>query len=624
MPRPAAIKPPPPLKPAVTSMHGSAIAVVALTEDGNAAATSDTTGMIRLWVTLDGNHEPFVVPGPAPAQLAIARDHDRFAIAAADEAGTMTVMTVGADGRLQRRTQVTDDQQVLQIEATPLGFLALRSDQSIELVGFDGVRWSQLPAEHRVAALLYRNNRALALFETAPKTYTGRWIELVSGARWGEETPSLTLDLPKHTVLAPDHAHLATIASDKLVAIDLATGEVSATIPGKGDPLGYTADGAIACSDETGVVYWSEAGKRLAHVDLGFAPDDSPTAVATGRVATAFGQSLALVDQQQKAPSYLGYQIDVPTRIRAAPAGFVLAGDSKRWVIDQNFHLAASITVPHDEYTEVLDAMPVTDKLTVAIEAVDETRWLTSIPGGKLYVGVRDDAIHFDPKTRILAEGSSGQTIFMRVGEDGTFSSQMSLATSTSPLAQYLVDTTEDADRVFLLDPELAHGLVALVVHDHRIYEVAGEDLAGSRIKARRSYTFKGGLVTVDRTGRLYTRASGTASTDVVIKDGANEVVLADSRGAMRVIPNADGSLVAVLGAKLALYGGDGTLKWSIAAKDMTGVAWQGNSLIGVSQGVVRIDVATGAFGDRQCGWRFGLFPKPPATPGDHRLVCDA
>ena len=605
-------------------MHGSAIAVVALTEDGNAAVTSDMTGMTRLWITLDGSHEPFVVLGPSPTQLAIARDHDRFAIAAADEAGTLTVMMVGADGRLQKRTQVTDDQQVLQIEATPLGFLALRSDQSIELVGFDGVRWSQLPAEHRVAALLYRNNRALALFEVAPKTYTGRWIELVSGARWGEETPTLVLDLPKHTVLAPDHKHLATIASDKLVAIDLATGGVSATIPGKGDPLGYTADGAIACSDETGVVYWSETGKRLAHVDLGFAPDDVPTAVATGRVATAFGQSLALVDQNQKAASYLGYQIDVPTRIRAAPAGFVLAGDSKRWVIDQNFRLAASITVPHDEYTEVLDALPVTDKLTVAIEAVDETRWLTSVPGGKLYVGVRDDAIHFDPKTRILAEGSSGQTIFLRVSEDGTFSSQMSLATSTSPLSQYLVDTTEDADRVFLVDPELAHGLVALVVHDHRIYEVADEDLEGSRIKARRNYSFKGGLVAVDRTGRLYTRANGTASTDVVIKDGVTEVVLADSRGAMRVIPNADGSLVAVLGPRLALYGGDGTLKWSIAAKDMTGVAWQGNSLIGVSQGVVRIDVATGAFGDRQCGWRFGLFQKPPSTPGDHRLVCDA
>jgi hypothetical protein len=605
-------------------MHGASIAVVALTEDGLAAATSDTSGMIRLWVTLDGTHEPFVVPGPSPTQLAIVRDHDRFAIAAADEAGTMTVMVVGADGRLRKRTQVTGDQQVLQIEATPLGFLALRSDQSIELVTVEGKPWSQLSAEHRVAALLYRNNRALALFETSPHHFTGRWIELVSGAHWGDETPEVVLDLPKHTVLAPDHKHVAAIATDKLVAIELATGTVSATIPGKGDPLGYSADGVIACSDETGVVYWSEDGKRLAHVELGFAPDDSPTAVATGRVATASNRSLALVDQAQKTPSYLGYQIDVPTRIRSASAGFVVGELSKRWVIDQSFRLEASLSIPHDEYTEILDAMPVTDKVTVAIEAVDETRWLTSIPSGKLYVGVRDDAIHFDAKTRILAEGSSGQTIFMRVSEDGAFSSQMSLLTSTSPLAQYLVDTTEDADRVFLVDPELAHGLVALVVHGHRIYEIADEDLAGSKIKARRNYTFTGGLVAVDRAGRLYTRASGTASTDVVVKDGTNEVLLAGSRGGLRVIPNADGSLVAILGSELALYSGDGTLKWKIAAKDMTGVAWQGNSLVGVSEGVVRIDLATGAYGERQCGWRFGLFPKPPPTPAEHRLVCDA
>src|SRR5262249_21269031 len=160
-------------------------AVVALAEDGSAAATSDTTGMIRLWPTLDGTHEPFVVAGPAPAQLAIIRGHDHdFSIAAVDEAGTLTVMQVGEDGRQRGRMQVEDDQAVRQLEASSQGSLALRADQSIEVITAEGKRMSRLAPTERVAAIVYRNHRALALFDQKG-TVHGRWIELASGARWG-------------------------------------------------------------------------------------------------------------------------------------------------------------------------------------------------------------------------------------------------------------------------------------------------------------------------------------------------------------------------------------------------------------------------------------------------------
>jgi hypothetical protein len=611
-------------------MHGAPIAIVAVTEDGGAAATSDTAGMIRLWPTLDGSHEPFVVAGPSPARLAVARDRDHgFSSAAVDEAGTMTVMVVGADGRLREHTQVDDDQQILQIEATPQGFLALRGDQSIELVTLRGKRWALLAPGERVAALLYRNDRALALFGSAGAIH-GRWIELVAGARWGKDTPELAIDLPEHAVLAPDHAHVVAIAHGKLVAVDVATGVASAPFPGRGDPLGYTEDGTIACSDRGGLVYWSETGKRIAHVSLSVAPDDVPSAVANGRVVMAMSRSLALLDQ--KRAQYLGYQIDVPTQIRAASEGrIVLGGNHRHWVVDGAFRLARLLHVPHDEYTEVLDAVPVTDTITVALEEVDETRWVTSIGGGDLYMGVRDAAVHFDPKTRLLVEALSGQSILIRVGEDGTFGAAMTLHTSTSPLAQYLVDTTEDPDRVFLLDPDLSGGFVVAVVHGHRLYELHRDDLDSKRLEARVSTKFTGTLVTIDRAGRQYLRRPG--SKDLVVVDGDREVVLAGSEDAKRVVPSPDGTLIATQGTRLSLYSadrtapapaGDVTPKWTVPALGMTGIAWEGGSLVAAAQGVVRIELATGKLGDRQCGWRFGLFAKPLADGGEQRLVCDA
>src|SRR5258706_10273310 len=138
-------KRPAPMRP-VKSREGAGLAIVGSTEDAPGAATADTTGMIRWWPTLDGAQEPFVVAGPIPTQLAVARDHDRdFVIGAIDQAGSFTVVRVGADGRMRGKAQLPDEEQVLQVEATPQGFLVLRSDQSIELVTFEGKRGNRLP-----------------------------------------------------------------------------------------------------------------------------------------------------------------------------------------------------------------------------------------------------------------------------------------------------------------------------------------------------------------------------------------------------------------------------------------------------------------------------------------------
>jgi hypothetical protein len=598
-------------------MHGTSIAIVALSEDGSAAATSDTTGMIRLWPTLDGTQEPFVVTGPIPTALAVARDHDRdFVIAAIDQARMLTVLRVGSDGRMLGKAQLQDDEQVLQVEATPQGFLTLRGDQSIELVTFDGKHGNRLPPSARVVSIMYRNNRALVLTRADTKI-KGRWIDFVAGARWGEETPELDF-LVGHAALAPDHKHLTAVANDKLVAIDLATGMATA-FTGKGDPLGYIDDTTVACSDETGVAFLDDRGKRIGHVDLGFAADDTPLAVAQGHVVTASGEALGIVDATKV--KYLGYQIDVPSRIRSAPVGLALSGNDTRWVVDKQFRLQRSFSVPHDEYTEVFDALPLTDKLTVALEGIDDGRWLTTVGSGKLFVGVRDDAIHFEPATRLLGAAASGQSVLIRVDESGKIGAPMTLGTSTSPLAQYLVDTTEDPDRIYLLDPALANGLVALVVHDHRIHEIHGDDLKPGALKARRSYAFAGGIVTVDRAGRIYTREPGTKN--LVIHTGDRTAVLPGTANAARIVPNADGTLVAIHGTSLTLFRNDGTQVWTVPANDITALTWYDGALVAAAQGVVRIDLATGAYAERQCGWRFGLYAKPPATNDGHRLVCD-
>jgi hypothetical protein len=70
---------------AVPAPHGGRIDLVAITDRGDAALTSDSFSELRLWPTLDGSKEPIVVHGPRAMQLALGRDGDRLCAAILDD-----------------------------------------------------------------------------------------------------------------------------------------------------------------------------------------------------------------------------------------------------------------------------------------------------------------------------------------------------------------------------------------------------------------------------------------------------------------------------------------------------------------------------------------------------------
>ena len=87
--------------------HDDEIAALAVTDDGGVAVSADRQGGLRLWPSLDGAHEPVVVPADLIAdQLAIARDGDDIVIAAASSLGQLVVIRTSTSGALLARAPV--------------------------------------------------------------------------------------------------------------------------------------------------------------------------------------------------------------------------------------------------------------------------------------------------------------------------------------------------------------------------------------------------------------------------------------------------------------------------------------------------------------------------------------
>lgn len=59
------------LPPPRSAPHGSEIIALGTTVDGQAAATADRMGGIRLWTALDGTREPAVIQGTAAKSIAL-------------------------------------------------------------------------------------------------------------------------------------------------------------------------------------------------------------------------------------------------------------------------------------------------------------------------------------------------------------------------------------------------------------------------------------------------------------------------------------------------------------------------------------------------------------------------
>jgi hypothetical protein len=74
----------------------------------------------------------------------------------------------------------------------------------------------------------------------------------------------------------------------------------------------------------------------------------------------------------------------------------------------------------------------------------------------------------------------------------------------------------------------------------------------------------------------------------------------------------------------MSLRDADGTVRWIVPASGATDVVWLGSGeLIATGGGVARVDLETGAFSDRRCGWQFGLWTEPVEQFAS-TMMCEA
>ncbi|HET9624033.1 MAG TPA: hypothetical protein VFP84_21825 [Kofleriaceae bacterium] len=657
--------------PPFAAPHGGSITALAALEDGSAVVSVDNNGYLRLWPTLDGTREPVVIRGAAPHALAIARDGDGFAIATIDDAGGAHLIRTTAAGavRAQRALADASAERAVEVDATPAGFLILRADQSLELIAASGERTQRLlpePGTH-IDSILSRGRHALALVLEDKKRLRGQWIETAPTLRWGKVTPVLEGKIA-HAALSPDGDRLAVSRPRGLhpQLIDLETGKALPTalcvtkgwpredgieldaseLAGQNMlpvPLGFVDGATVACEVMTSLAWWGTDGSAIANRSGGLSLTNDPAVVSDAGVVAAFGGNLALGRVRQEN-LYLGYQVHSLKQVFTGPGGALVTSGQEALELDGA--LAARARFDLSRRTEWERAVPLDAQFAIVmannryfktgaeLAVFDGLSGLTRqvLP----YHAGDDDALSYEPTTRLLATRDGGRALLLRLDPvSHLFGPPIWLANGIT------------SSKLRVVDPQLAGGVAALELDTGNgeilVGEITEADVAaGGPLTPRTTYRVPGELRAVDRAGRLYARATSDGKAIDPWRDAAGEPapvgdIIVYTHGApgahltgmaaLEIRPNGDGSLIAAFASpRIALFGGDGKPRWDTAQWNAKAVDWMpdGHLAVMFETGMATIDAATGGLADRRCGWSFGLSPTPLDNSRPGPSICDA
>lgn len=614
----------------VTGGHGGAIVRLAVTEDGRAAVSADQHGGIRLWSALDGSREPISIAGPRPEALAIAPDGDGFLVADQDGARGVELVRITRSGEVRGRRALAPDPEIAQVELTASGALVRRADHSIDLVDPHGAVRTHLVTEPgaRVRSLLARAGHVLAVVDEAG-TIRAREIEITDeGARWGKTSAPLLIDPARAMWLSPDHRHVIANrrSSDAApVLVEVATGKVLAPVCPNGDALGFLDPTTIACVVSTQVALWSTTDEQF--VDSGgnsIVSDGAAFVFGGTSMFGSVGHQLAIYTRDEQ--KFLGYGVRDITSARVAEAGLVVdSGDRHPLLLDAKLRGRGRIELPAlvGPWTEIY---PLDDRivLAVALRPMSTDAWgssyeimvvdtTTRTVRQRLPNVASSPNLVFEPATQLLLSNDGATHLLLRF-DPVTHSFAARIALVSRPILE----------RIYLVDPALADGAIAFGVHtDDRgaiIDEFRAADVVDGRLAAAASYRMPGPVDAVDRAGNAYVRGDGR----MVIRHGVRTVGLS-TPGDVR--PSPDGAYAAVFGAGRIVLSSTATGRalWSIAAWGATDVTWlpSGELVAMFPGGVAKIELATGALAERQCGWAFGLADTPFPTSSSAPAVCD-
>jgi hypothetical protein len=393
--------------------------------------------------------------------------------------------------------------------------------------------------------------------------------------------------------------------------VDLATGRTFAMPWEREDfkepmrPLGFTAPNVLAMTSTFGgsVMWWQDDTTLR-----GFAMFDertpAPSVAVDGHAISGWHEMLVVSTASQT--QYLGYRtINLP-QIHGARDGWVASAGygTPVFELDARFHQRRRFDAPIGTQGMVF----VDDHHAIASLSVDRgrARNLYSVDllhpeNNELAWQTTGYVLGYEPSTHLLAVSEDEVIQLARVDpKTGVIGPPIALAMA-GRASQH---------QVHLLDPALNRRRNVAVVLDidysSHVLTVSEIRATGDGFEIARDYDLDG------------------------TKPGLNEKVLRDyglgpeGRPLWRISP--DGKLAAKAdGARIALRDRAGDVKWMVSAHGATDVAWRPNGeLAVVGRGMATIDLATGAFRDRQCGWDFGLWNEPSQDRDFGASMCDA
>jgi hypothetical protein len=616
----------------LTGAHGGSIEALAVSDDGTAVLSQDAFGGTRLWPTLDGHREPIVIAMPEAVDLAIAHDMLGFTLAARDTVGGLEIVRATIDGRVTSRARIAAEPAIEQLAIAEQGVIVSRADQTLAIYDAAGEQRAHLapPPGSRVKSIVVRHAHVLVIVERDGSFY-GRWL---AGTTWGSETQALPLDATTFAgvsaVLSPHGDKLAVgyggyvstvdpnARAPKLVGLSTDTGRVYGT------PLGFL-------DDETLLVTSPSLQMALVTLDGGRKPittNAAVIAVANDIVVSAAKSSLELTTAEHTG--YLGYRVSSLKRVAFHREVLAVADkESKPRVVDGSLSVGEPLLLPGDP-RELFDALRLPDGNLLMLHTLGV--WYTlSIVDPRTNQTVqamnqmlRYGQLSYEPTTELLAVAdASAMFLVERDRKTGRFETW------------YRVDGDPLRATVYLTDPAKAGGAVAMVARrpssngsDTRtiVEAIERKDLVvGQTIKGRRVFESvdDAPLIThVTREGHVF-KAAGA---DVVEYEGKRVVARYADAKLRHLVPSADGRYLAAYGeSRIRLYKRGGELVWEIAAPLVSDLGWIDGSLVGLfGGGLAKLDLETGAFDRRACGWSFGLGTLPPHDPSEGESVCDA
>jgi hypothetical protein len=582
---------------AIVAAPSGATRAVAVTHDGTTAVSADVDGHVRLWPSLDGSLEPVVVAMRRPVSLAIVRNGDNLAIAGIDGAGQLEIVQVGLLRQPLWRRPVELSRPVIDLRATQVGFLVETDDQHLAFVDTEATVKGEVepPPGTDIAAIAVNSDRMLALLSSDGAVH-GRWLVVPYNLEWGDQTAKLPIS-PRAIALSPDSTMLAGTVVDssatRLVVIGIEHANRRAI---SGDdqsdpamrPVRWLDNGTLLVEGTQQLTVWAIEPETKS-LDVVSSLEPGPAAIDGGATAVVgAGAELMLADRAGTA-HFLGFRFPNPS-LFAAGRRSLLASDGQRVLrIGEDLRAHASYDLSRFNPSVTATVLALLDQTHVLMETYRSQLELQIVALDTLEVTPIDEPgwYGYDPAAHLAAFAHDKTVRFRRFDpKTATFGPAAELATESNSTSVAFID-----------------GVASVTTYTDTGYVTR----TVTRIRPEKA------TLTVAQTHKQ----SFTAQPETMLGPAAPPF--------WRSVKSPDGTLTARLGSnRISLRDAEGNVRWTVAANGAYDLEWmQSGELLAIGAGLASIDVDSGAFAVRRCGWEFGLWAQRDNAFASSTM-CDA